>query len=155
MQMHEALAKGKSLRPLQHKHSETTHQPFNKSSSPPEEAVEDPPPLVPPRKESLFADRVPSPKRRPQVPPKPSAPKPVIQTHTTHTTTIEVSKLTSAEVGQCLTKLDMGKYVKIFALNQVNGPMLMALQGRDLKVMGMSLDEAKKVLTFIRTGVIH
>ena len=57
--------------------------------------------------------------------------------------------LSVAEVGECLKKLKMGKYVELFEKNQIDGELFVTLDGELLSSLGVNAFEQKKIMMFI------
>ena len=57
--------------------------------------------------------------------------------------------LSVAEVGECLKKLKMGKYVELFDSNQIDGELFVTLDGELLSSLGVNAFEQKKIMMFI------
>ena len=57
--------------------------------------------------------------------------------------------LSVAEVGECLKKLKMGKYVELFESSQIDGELFVTLDGELLSSLGVNAFEQKKIMMFI------
>ena len=57
--------------------------------------------------------------------------------------------LSVAEVGECLKKLKMGKYVELFDSNQIDGELFVTLDEELLSSLGVNAFEQKKIMMFI------
>ena len=57
--------------------------------------------------------------------------------------------LSVSKVGECLKKLNMGKYVQLFESNQVDGELFVTLDGELLTSLGVNAFEQKKIMMFI------